>query len=514
MNSLFNNIEHLFTLNSLKTSFKETDIEANLSFECKELSFPRYSDLIKELFFINLRDIFSISIKIDDENLQFIGNNDAKEYEAFCQSCNSKNEIKSNETINVSFNIIKKNVDNNISIYSVDDFIIFLRSKSIKEFLYILNKCMESNSRITFEAQCEEVNLQTASISFVNKGLAIIQSSINCRSLRKEQVKNLCHCELLIKYRFIPEDFHVIENDKRRSELTLLFNLLELIYSLIYLFDVIEVKDDSEIFYKLSGYKAVSNLIKYGQINSNSNDTYFNIYKWTYTGGNIHDKIGLSRNIISLHLQTDNLFLPISTFDSIHSGYKIYQKENIKQYIEIRNKISDQLLDFKNRADTIIENFASDFKKSLFAFVSFYASVIVIRVVSKGDFIGAFTIETTLLSFCFLLITFFVMLASRWELKKQANRYIQSYNNLKKRYTDLLNQEDIKKILNNDIDFSLNLDFINEKKKIYTLVWSISLVIILFSTLFLYFINNNINYINIIKDVLYRVCYYSINHIT
>ena len=33
----------------------------------------------------------------------------------------------------------------------------------------------------------------------------------------------------------------------------------------------------------------------------NKIEEYFEIYKWVYNGGNLNDKIGLARNIISLH---------------------------------------------------------------------------------------------------------------------------------------------------------------------------------------------------------------------
>lgn len=93
--------------------------------------------------------------------------------------------------------------------------------------------------------------------------------------------------------------------------------------------------------------------------------------------------------------------------------------------------ITDQLLDFKNKADKIVESFAGDFKKSLFGFISFFASLIVIQVLSNGNFLNVFTTDITLLSIAFLLISIIFLYASRWELNKQKERYTQSYDNLK-----------------------------------------------------------------------------------
>lgn len=73
--------------------------------------------------------------------------------------------------------------------------------------------------------------------------------------------------------------------------------------------------------------------------------------------------MGLARNILSLNFDKENLKLSETAFEAIKSGYKIYQKENIKQYIEIRNKISDQLIELQNKADKIVASFVSDYKK-------------------------------------------------------------------------------------------------------------------------------------------------------
>src|SRR5690606_13634802 len=109
------------------------------------------------------------------------------------------------------------------------------------------------------------------------------------------------------------------------------------------------------------------------------------------------------------------------------SSFKVYEKQNIKQYIEIRNKISDQLLDFNNRANKIVETFASGFQKSTLALISFYLSAIVIRVLSKGDFVNIFSLDATILSLTFLSGSIIYYCVSRWEIKEQRTRFVNSY---------------------------------------------------------------------------------------
>lgn len=52
------------------------------------------------------------------------------------------------------------------------------------------------------------------------------------------------------------------------------------------------------------------------------------------------------------------------TLKSIESGYDIYLKDNVKQYIEIKNKISEFLVGQSDKASDITKNMFSTFKTS------------------------------------------------------------------------------------------------------------------------------------------------------
>ena len=258
----------------------------------------------------------------------------------------------------------------------------------------------------------------------------------------------------------------------------------------MFLFDIFSIKE-TNIEYKLNGYRAIDQKVAVLAIDFDSCRTYYEIYSWVYEGGNVVDKIGLARNILSLNFERDTLRLSDTTFEAIKSAYKIYQRENIRQYIDVRNKITEQLIEFQGKADKIVEKFISDYKKSLFTIVSFFISVIIIRVVSKGDFIGSFTPEVTVLSLGFLLVAFLLMIFARWEVNKQISRCEELYIHVKNRYQDLLTEEDINKILNNDKDFNSNIGFIKERRNKYTILWCASLFILFVVTIILFHINHS-----------------------
>jgi hypothetical protein len=433
------------------------------------------------------------------QNEEVVGNYDSvssgtfKDFVDVCQSCLNSNDFQ------IIATIVKVISEQTISIYYPDRFLNYLSTKSANRLLEIFGKFLNDNDYAIFEVQDNSFSeFSTQTIKFIPRGGIFPQGTIQRRTDSLTKIKNLCHCALIDKYQFVPDDFYpVIKNG---SLLDNIFSSVSILYSAVFLFDIFNV-DGNTIDYKLNGYRSIQQKIDYSDIDISSHEIYYQIYNWVYDGGNVVDKIGLARNIISLNFNKETLKLSDTTFEAIKSSYKIYQKENIKQYIEIRNKISDQLIELQNKADKIVENFIGDYKKSFLAIVSFFISVVVIRVVSQGDFAGGFTTEVTFLSIGFLLIFLIIMFFARWEINKQISRYTEYYNNLKDRYTDLLDGNDINRILNNDKDFNDNKFFIEQRRKKYTILWIVSLVILFVVSVVLFLINN-LNICQLIKDAL------------
>lgn len=114
--------------------------------------------------------------------------------------------------------------------------------------------------------------------------------------------------------------------------------------------------------------------------------------------------------------------------------------------------------------------------------------MVVVQVLQNGNFIDVFSRDATLLSIAFLLIAFLFFLASHWELKQQHKRYRETYKNLKSRQRDLLNDDDLNRILNDDADFKSNIQYINEKGKVYSRLWVGTIVVFFISIIVLHLV--------------------------
>jgi hypothetical protein len=257
-----------------------------------------------------------------------------------------------------------------------------------------------------------------------------------------------------------------------------LFGRLALMCSLIRLFDITS-DTDTGLSYRLNGYKSINGEINLRASGIATLNEYLQIVHWLYQDGNLTDKIGLARNLISLHI-TDQSSLALSpfTFASIRSGFDIYLRENIKQYIDIRNKIQDQLLDFNKRATAIIDAFGSGFQKSALAVSTFFGSVLVAKILSGSHYNDVFTYDAYWLNLVFLLVSVGYLIVSYREVESQMTRFQDSYSLMKRRYLDLLTEDDINNILAKDAEQDNNMTYLRQKRRLYLILWIVVIVLI------------------------------------
>ncbi|WKW45472.1 hypothetical protein P3875_06685 [Myroides sp. JBRI-B21084] len=481
-------IKTLFPDYSVKNS---TENIQELKASLKASLFQTVEKELLESKFTFLQDRDSIHIAVTfGESDPIILNSSKIDFEGFIKGLEQEALHLDGEVISIVVTIRKTVKDSSWTIYDFQCFVSTLNGYDVSQFFQIFSKLFELGQFFRLKIFGLKKAFYTSSIRFE----PLSEDTSVQENLKRIEIfdyfKAQCHFGNVEQFCLVPSDFKLILKDEDQSELNELMNRYANLISIIFLFDITSIIGNS-IEFKINGYKSIKGTSDVAKLHLQEFDEYYNIFEWVYNGGNLTDKIGLSRNIISLHFRTaGELNLTGNPFQSVKSSFKVYEKQNIKQYIEIRNKISDQLLDFNNRANKIVETFASGFQKSTLALISFYISAIVIRVLSKGDFVNVFSLDATILSLAFLSGSLIYYCVSRWEIKVQRTRFVNSYENLKKRYTDLLESDDIKKILNNDTEFQQDLDFIDKKRKAYSRMWFTVVVLLASSTLFLFITYN------------------------
>ena len=407
------------------------------------------------------------------------------------------NNLDKDDPIKMKISITKKVQKGTLSVYCPVLFTKYLKSYNLKDFLSLFNDICKNHNTICFEYQEGSISLIGSSLAFVSKGhVPVFRPKPILNIDVVTQGKSLC-CNDLIFENLLPTDFELSGTDHNDNELLPLFKNAALLYSLCFLFDFISIRDN-ELEFKLNGYKTITGHISVDSVENSKVDTdswakYLEIFKWQYNSGNLTDKSAIARNIISLNIVNETtLSLREGAFDAISSNYRIYEKENVKQYIEIRNNVSNQLRDYQKYIITIYDDFESAFKKLFFSFLTFAFTTAIIRVLAKNiedNVLVPDTIIILLLGFCF--VSFIYYFYARWERNKKVKLFDKQYNDTRKFYEELLSEKEMSELFtderNNDGTYRA---FIEERTCYYDYLWMGANLIFFIVLLYIkYFIN-------------------------
>ena len=504
MNDVGDNIIKAFSSSFELLSKQETCNEYIVDYQIAALNLSlRETDITDK---INLRDQIA---------LHFFESDDAESIDYLSSKPNSWNnfinELQTNnfEQGKIHIHIEKRIQNNQLSIYNIDYFAEYLDTLSLSQFMAVLDEHFTTSLIFEVQDKCYS-EWSTNTIAFIAPNSKYRISGIGNinRENRINEARNLCYHEIG-KYKLLPEDLFCSQYDENHP-LQSAFIKACVIYTFSFVFDYSTIKND--IYeYKLNGFRTLSGQINVKQllnidVDINSCKLIYEIYQWLYLGGNNNDKINIARNIISLNISNDSLQIDFAALESILSNYKIYEKENVKQYLEVRNKLSELLIDLQEKISAIVDSFIGDFKKNILTLVSFFISVVAIRVVSKGDFVGGFTNEIIGLSFVFLLVSVGLLLYSRWELTKKIDLYNKHYRQIKDRYKDVLSTIELERIFEecDPQKDNTNISFVLKQKKIYSWLWFLSILLLLLFLVVVLLINNDISICRIINKV---ICY-------
>ncbi len=480
------NIVKLFSHNYQIALASEDFTLARIICQTNNITIPDIVILKDAIEYIRKPDSLSIYIKISENEADIFSSTNSNYCEFLQELGTSLSQKEEGEIIYITIEINKKKANEFLSVYSINLFSTYLGELSLQQTLSIFTSSLTFTNNLVFRCFGIAETFETSSISFIPfSGDNYTTRQIIDRTERIAIIYSSIHSSSSFKPLLLPEEFIFITSSQAPTKIANVFSRCAFALLVLSLFDLIQIVDD-EISYKLNGYKTIEGKYVSGDVTSSYSELAL-IYHWVYNSGNLVDKLGLARNILSLHLEDSNkLIIKGNPYQSILSSYQVYQKQNIKQYIEVRNKISDQLVDFNKRATSIVDSFANGYQKSALTLVTFFSTLIAIRFLTASNLSLTFSLNAFIISCVFLLVSLIYLIILRLETREQKKRFERSYINMKSRYTDLLNSGDIQKILNNDIDHQDDEKFISDKLKWYTAAWGTTLGLIFFATCILF----------------------------
>lgn len=269
----------------------------------------------------------------------------------------------------------------------------------------------------------------------------------------------------------LPIDFSF--DEKVPSQYQDYFKILKLVLLIVYLVDSSEISENI-LSYRLKGYKLISEKIEINSIDRKSLDELYGIFLWTYNDGNFIDKMGLARNIITIHTSTNSIFsVEEGTLNSLSSGYDIYLKDNVKQYIEIKNKLSEFIVTQSDKAIEITKNMYAGLKLTLWTLITFFMVNFISKIFKLDKTELLFSNQAFAISILFILISFIYLIVSWIEVESDIKNMKERFDLIEKRYKDLLNEKDLEKALSKSTVYTQQSEWIKEKRKVYTICWCV-----------------------------------------
>lgn len=429
--------------------------------------------LFDELKTISQRDTFELFVEASGENLVIRGYDTA----ALSQLKSHLSNHQGEDDFEIEL-IIDKSLDNAvISIYYLDAFAKYLKEEKLFNLISTFSKLF--TEKLFFEVFCNTPSFGSSTIYFFEYGSKPIQSAVDSKFTRHDKLmlfrENAITTNIPLK--LLPSDFNLIIKSNN-TEINRFFYRIGTILSIIFIANTSELNQNNQFSFKVCGYKAITcgalDLDLYHQ----KFDLLVKIFSWAYEGGNNSDKLGLVRNVFSIHLDSSgNILVDEEVWSAIQSNYQIYLKGNIQSYLEVKNKIGELILESSSRAYSMVDELLDSLKNNVFIILSFILTVVVVNGLKDSG-------ESVVFSDSYLLIVILLSVVSAFWLLMTKSEVLQRYENaasnlsdiLKANYEKILMAEEIENLVNPII--SKNREHLHAQARKYSWWWFGMLVII------------------------------------
>jgi hypothetical protein len=174
-----------------------------------------------------------------------------------------------------------------------------------------------------------------------------------------------------------------------------------------------------------------------------------NLFEWCYRAsgaGPLPDKLGLVRNFISLYWDFGIFGQDLRVMAAVRSGYSLYLKRNLKEFVELRAKVASFILEIDAKAAKSVETVTGNLEKNFYGLTTFITSVVLLKVLQDKTFSGAFTPQLALLGAALILVSAVHAVFARQSALKEMQRANALYDDLRKLYSAFFSPTDFDSI--------------------------------------------------------------------
>lgn len=462
-------LETIFHLNSFSVSERIKIVEGDFKVEYSSL--PSFEELKSLLENVPTRDNFKLFMKSDSEDVIRISSCDLLEQNKYDEF---KELLDNDEVLSVSVSVEKAVENNRFSIYSFSSFTSDLLAVSTLEAMSSFSHLLEGIDYLTFELLDQNHFFSTNTMAFLTPDGNVNRNSYS-RTNRLNTCRDTAYFFNANEYKLLPEDFSFDINFEN-NPLTPLFEKITTILSLVYISSTATINDHN-LKIQIAGQRSVD--FSYLIDNLEVNKELYKIYRWIYTDGSSIDKAIIARNIISLHCRyADLLDTDGKTFASIQSNFNLYLKNNVTQYLDVKNKLAEFICDVIAKTGDHATQLLSNLKSNLIAIFIFLFTVILTNIVSDQPLQNIFTRDITAILEMVLLGSFIYLFICVMETNYKLKKTRDSYTALKENYDSVLSEDELKEVFNDDKLINDTVKSVNRGKWAYIIVWGIFLLLL------------------------------------
>lgn len=465
-------------ISNIKSIFSQPSIRISERAKCVDLfletdTLPKYNELYELICSFPSRDNVKISLSdITDEKFIF-GNRKNIISEDNYHSYLSVVDVT--EKIEININIEKEISDNQFSVYCYDSFINDICTLSIFDALATFANLLNGLDKLHFVVYDNSCSFMTKTMYFSSEEKIVFNNDFS-RINRLQQCHDVSRFYCDKKLELIPEDFKIIANTPN-NPITLLFEKIYTILAIVYISTTATINTE-KILAQITGQRSVS--YQFELKNISKNDGLYKIYSWIFTDGNATDKAIIARNVISLHCRYTNLIdIDDLAFATIQSNYNLYLRNNVNQYLELKNKVADYICDIISKTGDYATNIVDKFKQNLVAILGFLLTTLLANIVSANPLDNIFTKDITTLVYAILLGSIVFLVISIRETNYKIKTIEKAYNSLKENYIDILSENDIQEIFKKDKTFDDTKKEIQNKTRFFAIAW-VSVIVLAF----------------------------------
>ena len=469
-------------LKTSPSSYSEILYEFTAEYKIEKSGMPDIEELVA--FTDDVPEADDVTVTFDDGTTSVIVNAAAwkETYAKFA------NNLYESDEVTVSIRVEKRIYDEVLNIYKLDSFSEFLKGRSYEMLFDVFAQLFKSCGNLIV------LHLLDTNGSFRTRNIIFSDKDIEWKEKipRHEQLKNCKDASVFLdreKYPLLPQDFAVVGPVEGTgfNDIKELFERLCSIWAFLYLANSAYIANGKPILQ----FDPAGAAEEYEFEELSKNTFVSQIYDWAFSDDGCVDKAGIARKIINVYCRNKEAILTIDEklFNSIKSDYVIYQKNHVDQYIGIKNKISECIVDCARQMQELSHDVAEAFKNNFIAVIIFIMTVLLTDTIDLTKFnikpvslnVIAICVVFTIGSILYLLATI-IMGNQRWKWLEQ------SYNDLKANYKGTLEDQDLEEAFNHDQPIQTAKEQVKKLRFRMSVLW---IILIIFMGIFTWVLSLN-----------------------